>query len=303
MSHSIYTINCFWSYATSTPLTTSKEISDKGFGSSDSLSDLLTFLLSLLFSVMGRFYADLNKVKQHDILTATVLTSIYTMPMVESLFRSASPKTDRDGDVVMADTLGPVAPVSPFREKFNFDWFSLDGSKTTTPKSPSFSPISPASPSRKISTDTASPTGYFNDVSPTTPSTPNTTQKSQRGLDNHRRSQVVLPSPPSKPLAWVWQCHICRSRYPLAVTRRCLNDGHYYCSGDTGATQRNVKRRKANKSCTSEFDYVGWKAWEAWRRNSMALKAFAAGKEDGPILRGCQGCSFPSQCRYEHRPK
>ena len=35
----------------------------------------------------------------------------------------------------------------------------------------------------------------------------------------------------------------------------------------------------------------------------MALKAFAAGKEDGPILRGCQGCSFPSQCRYEHRPK
>src|ERR1700712_5461565 len=32
-----------------------------------------------------------------------------------------------------------------------------------------------------------------------------------------------LPSPPpEKPMAWIWICHLCHSRYALGVTRRCL---------------------------------------------------------------------------------
>jgi hypothetical protein len=95
--------------------------------------------------------------------------------------------------------------------------------------------------------------------------------------------------PPSDPLAWVWQCHLCRSRWPLGVTRRCLVDGHFYCSGDT--PQPNLKKKKG-QSCSSEFDYVGWKDWGAWKRN--ALKTISNPR----IARGCERCEFPSQCRY-----
>jgi hypothetical protein len=28
---------------------------------------------------------------------------------------------------------------------------------------------------------------------------------------------------------WTWECHICLQTYPLAVTRRCLLDGHRFC--------------------------------------------------------------------------
>jgi hypothetical protein len=96
--------------------------------------------------------------------------------------------------------------------------------------------------------------------------------------------------PPSDPLAWVWQCHLCRSRWPIGVTRRCLVDGHFYCSGDT--SQPNMKKKKKGQSCSSEFDYVGWKEWGAWKRN--ALKTLSNAR----IPRGCERCEFPSQCRY-----
>lgn len=101
---------------------------------------------------------------------------------------------------------------------------------------------------------------------------------------------AALPPPPSDPLAWVWQCHLCRSRWPLGVTRRCLLDGHIYCSGET--SQPNLKKKRKGRSCSSEFDYVGWSEWGAWKRG-VAKRMLNLRKPSG-----CERCEFPSQCRY-----
>lgn len=121
----------------------------------------------------------------------------------------------------------------------------------------------------------------------------------------------VLPSPPKNPLLWIWTCHLCRSRYPLGATRRCLVDGHYYCSGDNSAsTQKNVKRRKRGQACSSEFDYVGWEDWAVWKHKVTDIKRRASVDRLGvevekrpSALRGCVACEFPSQCRYKRMNK
>ena len=38
------------------------------------------------------------------------------------------------------------------------------------------------------------------------------------------------PPPPSNPYPWLWKCHLCNSIYRLGVTRRCLEDGHFFCA-------------------------------------------------------------------------
>lgn len=97
------------------------------------------------------------------------------------------------------------------------------------------------------------------------------------------------PPPPSSPLPWIWQCHVCRARWPLGATRRCLIDGHFYCSGQPQTRKGKTKARgKKGRSCSSEFDYIGWKDWGRWR-----------GLVRGPELEGCEAdCEFPSHCRY-----
>lgn len=102
--------------------------------------------------------------------------------------------------------------------------------------------------------------------------------------------KATLPPLPEEPLTWVWICHLCHSRYPLGVTRRCLVDGHYYCSGE--AAQPNLRKKKKKQSCSSEFDYVTWRAWGAWKRKARKIL-----KNPRP-LKGCEKCAFPSQCRY-----
>lgn len=86
-----------------------------------------------------------------------------------------------------------------------------------------------------------------------------------------------LPGPPNDPLGWLWQCHVCHRVYQLKITRRCLDDGHYFCAGTT-----TVKRRRRSgtsikivkhKACASEFDYAGWKAWGEWRRDIADRKS------------------------------
>jgi hypothetical protein len=105
-------------------------------------------------------------------------------------------------------------------------------------------------------------------------------------------SPVELTPPPSQPLAWVWLCHLCRTRYPLGATRRCLLDGHFYCSGETD--RPNLKKKKKKQGCSSEFDYIGWKAMEQWKRKARKSEKFAIACEP----QGCENCEFPSQCRY-----
>lgn len=100
-----------------------------------------------------------------------------------------------------------------------------------------------------------------------------------------------IPPPPENPGTWVWTCHLCHSRYPLGVTRRCLVDGHYYCSGETD--RPSLRKRKKPKSCTSEFDYHAWKVYGEWRRRALQ----AMQNPNQRVLKGCDYCDFPSQCR------
>ena len=104
----------------------------------------------------------------------------------------------------------------------------------------------------------------------------------------NRRS--IPPPPPEKPMDWMWICHLCHSRYALGVTRRCLVDGHYYCSGESD--KPSLRKKKKPKACSSEFDYAAWKQWGEWRRK--VLRAI----HNERVFKGCEYCDFPSQCRY-----
>ncbi|KAF2456941.1 hypothetical protein BDY21DRAFT_269818, partial [Lineolata rhizophorae] len=44
-----------------------------------------------------------------------------------------------------------------------------------------------------------------------------------------QKRSLLLAPPPQAPLPWLWQCHLCQRMYPLGTTRRCLEDGHYFC--------------------------------------------------------------------------
>ena len=251
---------------------------------------------------MGRFYADLKNLSYDDLPRQSgtqCFVAGFQIPNMSihktSNTKGSSSSTDQDGDVVMTDVHIPSPSSTSFMDKFTFEFFSFDENQKM--KTADSSPAGPqSSTSRELSTSTASPTSYFFDASPNTPSSsPSPRAKIDTSLAVRPRVKMaVLPPPPSKPLDWMWSCHRCRARYSLSVTRRCLHDGHYYCSGTSSSPQRNIKRRKAHKSCTSEFDYVGWQDWGRWSRKCKALKDFSAGKENGPVLKGCEGCSFPS---------
>lgn len=84
------------------------------------------------------------------------------------------------------------------------------------------------------------------------------------------RLKPEISSPPSEPLNWLWECHICNRVYQLGVTRRCLDDGHFFCAGTTTvkrSKRTGYKKTIRHKACASEFDYQGWKAWGSWRRD------------------------------------
>ncbi|PSK56730.1 Exosome complex exonuclease dis3 [Elsinoe australis] len=116
---------------------------------------------------------------------------------------------------------------------------------------------------------------------------------------------------PAEPLAWLWQCHICHRTYRLTVTRRCLDDGHYFCSGMTVISKRDQKPRvKRRRACASEFDYNGWKAVGEWKRKVTAAadEEVDGDKENTEFekkqtnKKDCwKNCDYPSQCRWGAR--
>ncbi|KAH6669804.1 hypothetical protein B0J14DRAFT_671427 [Halenospora varia] len=71
---------------------------------------------------------------------------------------------------------------------------------------------------------------------------------------------------------WIWRCHLCHRVYRLGVTRRCLDDGHYFCSISEGESTYAItkadgtKITKVRRSCASEFDYSAWGIYNIWRR-------------------------------------
>ncbi|OTA55307.1 hypothetical protein K449DRAFT_438860 [Hypoxylon sp. EC38] len=120
------------------------------------------------------------------------------------------------------------------------------------------------------------------------------------------------PPPPRRPYPWLWHCHSCDTVYQLACTRRCLVCGHEYCvSADPPKVKRGKKRRRSSAMCTSEFDYLGWAEWGAWRRKVLGLEVMGP---EGEMIRerafvnnkhNCElDCDFPSECHHvRHRVK
>jgi hypothetical protein len=121
--------------------------------------------------------------------------------------------------------------------------------------------------------------------------------------------------------------------YRLGVTRRCLEDGHVFCSGvgerevsecgsGSGSAKQKGdvddqeiyerKRRKAKKRakkgvwCRAEFDYLGWSQYNMWRRQCQTYRFEKRGgsrTEDSHMEMELKGekscwddCEYPSEC-------
>ncbi|RDW88038.1 hypothetical protein BP6252_00070 [Coleophoma cylindrospora] len=129
------------------------------------------------------------------------------------------------------------------------------------------------------------------------------------------RTSIPLPlppPPPQEPCPWIWRCHICQTKYALGVTRRCLLDGHYFCSFAEPAiaeTEGVRKKKKKKVSCRAEFDYQGWEEWNSWRaeieivtRSKKGARSLQHGAEERS--KDCwHECAFPSQCFAALREK
>ena len=116
--------------------------------------------------------------------------------------------------------------------------------------------------------------------SPFTPQIPISTSSRPPTKPTTSTSKVPLslPPPPQEPLKWLWQCHQCARIYHLGTTRRCLDDGHYFCAG-APVTKRDRKTgqrvTRKSRACASEFDYQGWRNWGVWRRDVEEQRAAA----------------------------
>ena len=108
--------------------------------------------------------------------------------------------------------------------------------------------------------------------SPADPITPPTLKRTFSATANADLIDL-LPPPKRQPMKWLWACHLCKRQYNLSVTRRCLDDGHYFCAGTSVVRSRKdgVRRIRRHKACASEFDYAGWKDWGVWKRNLLTL--------------------------------
>lgn len=123
--------------------------------------------------------------------------------------------------------------------------------------------------------------------------------------------------PAYRPFSWHWRCHRCRTRYRLGVTRRCLIDGHIFCSFDTvrnepeeassepGTQTRKRKRRRQAAFCENRFDHLGWLLQNRWRRQVAVDEAELQGdvgfQERQKWQRNCWvNCDYPLECRVFH---
>ena len=177
--------------------------------------------------------------------------------------------------------------------------------------------MAPVAPNLKISPIPFQPSRLGIPPSPFSPRSPITPppRPSQEPYTNLVKSadEDTLP-PPGKPLQWLWKCHMCNHNYPLGTTRRCLEDGHLFCSGTTVIANRRRRakpRFKRHRACTSEFDYQGWKKWSNWRRGQTGYTIMHSGlstPDSGISMspprtsrqhKDCwHRCDYPSECRW-----
>lgn len=171
----------------------------------------------------------------------------------------------------------------------------------------------------------AVPPSPFSPLLPITPPT-RTIASSTTAAQLKMGLTAQAPPPPTRdPMRWLWVCHICHRSYSLGVTRRCLDDGHFFCAGTSTVRSRRDGSRKVrrHRACSSEFDYAGWKDWGVWRRNVAAGteqreasrdSVFEGDSEEDeeegdveeivaarPVLlhKDCWNrCDYPSECRW-----
>ncbi|KAG9230611.1 hypothetical protein BJ875DRAFT_471754 [Amylocarpus encephaloides] len=203
----------------------------------------------------------------------------------------------------------PERPRRPQRLQLATSNHSKDTTSATSPSPQSSKPtLSPTSARRSTTSSLPSPiqpSPFPQGPAPPPPLTPLTPP-----LRLHLRT--IIPSPPitpafiaslpSTPYPWIWRCHVCGRGYRLGATRRCLEDGHVFCSG-TG---------KSGRRCGSEFDYQAWEARNFWRREILrrrsqrgkerermaGIEGVIEGEIDSPFReRNCwMDCNFPSEC-------
>ena len=95
-------------------------------------------------------------------------------------------------------------------------------------------------------------------------------------------------------MPWIWSCHRCHTRYLLGATRRCLNDGHYFCGGTT--VDKFSGKVKKHKACISEFDYIGWEDFGRWKRERNGQFCRPGSSKH------CEDeCDFPSSCHWKEQ--
>ncbi|KAL8720263.1 MAG: hypothetical protein Q9225_002861 [Loekoesia sp. 1 TL-2023] len=146
----------------------------------------------------------------------------------------------------------------------------------------SFTPRSPASPLES----TAKRTRYTKDIL-------HSDSSSESGSSTNSWSS----DPPPSPYKWMWYCHQCRTGYELGVTRRCLIDDHELCYGQP-IKKRSKKGKKKSRACQSEFDYVGWENYGAWKRVQNGQDS----QDEAQVERNCAAlCDWPSQCRWARK--
>ena len=152
---------------------------------------------------------------------------------------------------------------------------------------PSFAPLKPSG-LRRLS----GPNSPASPTSPRTPSClPNDPNLLVKPTNGYNLGHLIAIEPPSMPMPWIWSCHRCHTRYFLGTTRRCLQDGHYFCGGTT-VDQISGKVKK-HKACVSEFDYTGWEDFGRWKKTiTRQIAKFGA--------KHCEDeCNFPSSCHWK----
>ncbi|KAI0130347.1 hypothetical protein BJ170DRAFT_312152 [Xylariales sp. AK1849] len=165
----------------------------------------------------------------------------------------------------------------------------------------------------------ASPQGVLsmlNALSRTTTSSGSLSQPTSPHLVSgavHRQLRSCLPpssvadTPPPQPRPWVWQCCCCNATYRLGCTQRCLTCSHAYCTPVTPPRQN--KKRRVDKNgqyitCRAEFDYNGWNAWGAWRRDVLGEGIGQQEREKKFLERTSDDwvhCDSPSQCHHKRQ--
>ena len=171
-----------------------------------------------------------------------------------------------------------------------------------------FKSMAPVAPNLKITptpfkpSRLGIPSSPFSPRSPITPS-PRAPPKARSSVTRPPANKHANP-PPGVPLLWLWRCHMCNHNYPLGATRRCLEDGHHFCSGTTVTKTRRTNGKtkfKRHQSCTSEFDYRGWKRWAEWRREQTGYATTQDNRSPHspkPDKDCWNRCDYPSECRW-----